>query len=407
MSVLDSIQVIDNDTHVNEPPDVWTARMSSKKWGDLVPHVVTDEASGLDMWMMGGQPSWPAGGGRNLNGRRSSEMPDIPRGQADNPAGWDPNLRLKWMDEHGIYAQVMYSNIALFRSGTMHQASGVDAELLLETIRVYNDFQTDWASADPKRLLPMTQLPFWDLDESIKELARCAAKGHHGVVFSQEPAAFGLPALIDRHWDPLWAAAQDAGLAVNFHILTGSGFSDPVKPSDGGTDQMSDQSTLLASLRADPVMYVATSVGYISGNMRTFSHLICGGVCDRFPRLNFVGVESGVGWIPFFLESMEWQWHNNGAATKRYDLTPTDYFKRQMYGCFWFEDPIAHAAIELIGPDNFLYETDFPHPTCMCPGEGTIAVSPAQWLRERWSDVPDETLRKVLHDNAARIYHLS
>ena len=88
-------------------------------------------------------------------------------------------------------------------------------------MRAYNYCQTEFASIAPDRLLPMTSLPFWDLDAMLAEIDRCAAAGHRGIVFSQEPSAFVLPRLTDRHWDPMWASAQEKGLPVNFHIASG------------------------------------------------------------------------------------------------------------------------------------------------------------------------------------------
>jgi predicted TIM-barrel fold metal-dependent hydrolase len=89
-----------------------------------------------------------------------------------------------------------------------------------------------------------------------------------------------------------------------------------------------------------------------------------------------------------------------------YDLLPSEYFRRQIYGCFWFEEEGAMYALERLGPDNILYETDFPHPTSMSPGPASAAVSPRQFIAEAFAGLPEETTRKVLHDNAARLYHL-
>ena len=119
-------------------------------------------------------------------------------------------------------------------------------------------------------------------------------------------------------------------------------------------------------------------------------------------------VESGVGWIPFALDALDWQWKNCGVAQEHpeYDLLPSEYFRRQIYGCFWFEEEGAMYALERLGPDNILYETDFPHPTSMSPGPGSAAQAPNIYLEENFAGLPEETLSKVLHDNAARLYKL-
>jgi predicted TIM-barrel fold metal-dependent hydrolase len=149
-------------------------------------------------------------------------------------------------------------------------------------------------------------------------------------------------------------------------------------------------------------------VSFFLNNARTIAQLTCGGVCHRFPELNFVSVESGIGWIPFALASLDWQWKNCGVHLEHpeYDLLPSEYFRRQIYGCFWFERDTALSAIDQLGPDNVLYETDFPHPTSMSPGPASSAIAPDAYIDEALGDLPEATLRKVLHDNAARIYHL-
>ena len=155
--------------------------------------------------------------------------------------------------------------------------------------------------------------------------------------------------------------------------------------------------------------YAMMGVSFFMSNAKTISQIICGGVCHRFPALNFVSVESGIGWIPYALEGLDWQWKNCGVPGEHpeYDLLPSEYFRRQIYGCFWFERDSANHAIEQLGPDNVLYETDFPHPTSMSPGPASTAVRPDEYLRTTFGDLDPMAARKILHDNAARIYHLA
>jgi predicted TIM-barrel fold metal-dependent hydrolase len=139
--------------------------------------------------------------------------------------------------------------------------------------------------------------------------------------------------------------------------------------------------------------------------MRSLGDLFFGGVCHRFPDVRFVSVESGVGWLPGVLEAFDWQWRNGGIGREHpeYDLLPSEYFRRQVYACFWFEREAAVAAIERY-PDNILYETDFPHPTCQHPGPRTPAQRPREYAAEALGGLSDELLAKVLHDNAAALY---
>jgi predicted TIM-barrel fold metal-dependent hydrolase len=133
--------------------------------------------------------------------------------------------------------------------------------------------------------------------------------------------------------------------------------------------------------------------------------LIMGRVCHKHPDIDFVSVESGFGYLPYLLEALDWQFKNSSARTAHGDmLLPSDYFRRQIYGTFWFEAQIGRQ-IELY-PDNFMFESDYPHPTSLSPGPNTTAQGPRDTIIENLGDLSDETLVKVLQDNAARVYDL-
>ena len=125
-----------------------------------------------------------------------------------------------------------------------------------------------------------------------------------------------------------------------------------------------------------------------------------------WPELGCLGW-GGVGWIPAYLEALDWQWQNAGLHLDgKYDLLPSEYFRRQIYACFWFEKQMLQTATELY-PDNLMYETDFPHPTSMSPGPATIASRPRDYAAAALGQLPPDTVKKVLHDNAARVYHVT
>jgi predicted TIM-barrel fold metal-dependent hydrolase len=162
----------------------------------------------------------------------------------------------------------------------------------------------------------------------------------------------------------------------------------------------------------DAGLGVKTNFGRVSAiyfldNARTIADLTFGGICDRFQDLRFVSVESGAGWIPSLLEALDWQWQNSGVREEHpeYDLLPSEYFRRQIYGCFWFEREGVQSALRLY-PENLLYETDYPHPTCMAPSDYSPATHPREYAGEALGGLPDATLQKVLHDNAAALYGL-
>jgi uncharacterized protein len=387
-TAIEGIPVIDADTHVVEPPDLWTSRIASK-WGDAIPHVAWDPDKQEEAWFAGsmrlGAVGAPAMAGWH-------EHPPLhPRRFADaDPVSWDPVKRAQLMDEYGIAAQILYPNVAVFDAKSIVEMG--NTELQRACISAYNDYLVDFSAAAPGRFVPVACLPFWDLEATLQEIDRCAAAGHKGIVFTQDPSYFGMPALTDRFWDPMWASAQEKSLPVNFHIASGDLNLFELGHPDNGAH----------------ANYAAMGVSFFMSNARTIAQLVTGGICHRFPELNFVSVESGIGWIPFALEALDWQWRNCGVAKEHpeYELLPSEYFRRQIYGCFWFEAGSALLALELLGADNVLYETDYPHPTSMSPGPASVAQRPDEYLADLFRELDVTDARKILHDNASRIYHL-
>ena len=118
----------------------------------------------------------------------------IPETYADiAPAMYDGKARLEFLDAEGIDAQVLYPNVGGFGNGYFLRLG--DRELVAQCVRAYNDFLTDWCSADPDRLIAITALPFWDLELSVAELQRCAENGHRAINFCNQPQDYGMPPL--------------------------------------------------------------------------------------------------------------------------------------------------------------------------------------------------------------------
>ena len=378
--------VIDVDTHITEPPDTWTARMPSR-WGDAIPHI--ERIDGFDTWVIDGVPY--AKPGNTAMAGFDGILPDGPATYDDmHPAAWDPVARLAFMDELGVRAQVLYPNLGGFGAGAWLDKG--EPAYALDAVRAYNDFQTDFASVAPDRLLPIVSVPFWDVDASVAEIERAVGAGHRGINFCNSPENYGQPRLWDTHWDPIWSATRDAGVPVNFHI-------------GGGRigEQLGEGGAL--GFRAN---FARVSSMLFVDNLRCISDLIFGGVCHRFPDLAMVSVESGVGAIPGALEAFDWQWRNGGVAEEHpeLDLLPSEYFRRQVYGCFWFEREHLVPAL-LAYPDNMMFETDFPHPTCQHPGPRTPATGPVSYVEDTLAELPDDVVTKVLGGTAARLYGLA
>ncbi len=386
--VIDEIAIIDADTHVAEPYDLWTSRLSEPRWGDRVPHVRWVEEIQKDAWFFGDtRVHLP---GRTAMAGWAEYYPSCPPHLHDaDPACWRLEDRLRWMDHFGIGMQVLYPNVQGFGTGRFLALE--DPELMLACVSAYNDYLVDLAGEAPGRFVLNAALPFWDLDLTLAEMERARRAGHHGVVFAQRPEVYGQPCLTDPHWDRLWDAAQGLEMPVNFHV---------------GASEVDFWAGLHPSMGAAAV-YSANGPVHLLDNARTISHLIHAGVLHRHPDLKVVSVESGVGWLPFVLDKMEWSWSAMGVDREHPEyLRPTDYFLRQVYGCFWFEDVGARYAIERLGADNFLFETDFPHVVGMHPGPASNGRAPRDHLRDSVADLPDDQIRKILRDNAASLYHV-
>jgi len=384
-ALFDRYRVVDIDTHVTEPADVWTSRLPSK-WGNQVPHV--RNLRGADLWFVGDKPVGMPGA-YSAAGHTGS-FPDMRRTWADIPASmYDAKARLAFMDEEKLFANVLYPNVGGFGAGGFLRIE--DPALVLDCVRAYNDWLLEWCGADRRRLVPVMATPFWDVPAAVREIERCAAIGYRALLFCNQPQDHGQPELRDPHWDPIWAAGQAAGMSVSFHI--------------GGGD-LGGQAMNAGKIGIKANFARISALAFLD-NGRCLADLILSGVPHRFPDLPLVLVESGAGWIPFVLEALDWQWKNNGVAKEHpeWDLLPSEYFRRQCYASFWFEDEIA-KALELY-PDNVLFETDYPHPTCQAPGPASAGTHPHLYAERALAGVPEPVVAKVLQDTAMRLYGLA
>jgi predicted TIM-barrel fold metal-dependent hydrolase len=229
--------------------------------------------------------------------------------------------------------------------------------------------------------------PFWDVDASVKEIERCAARGHKAVLFSGEPQSHGMPILASSHWDPLWSAAQACGLPISFHIGTGN-FDDGFTPERFQT-------------MGAGCMNGFAAISLFLDNGKQLTDLLFSGVLPRYPDLKFVSVESGIGFIPFILEAADYTFEYGKVRQQRpeFALKPSEYFHRQVYGCYIFEEYAPRELLDTIGTDNVMFETDYPHPVCLY---GNVREK----IDAALGDSSPETRHKVLWENAARLYEI-
>ncbi len=383
--ILRGLHVIDVDTHLTEPHDLWTSRAPAG-WQDRVPQV--RDVNGFASWTVDGTVLGraSASGVIDRDNVKSPGSAFIGWSIDDvHPAAYDMVERVKVMDEVGIFAQILYPNVAGF--GSQKFGDLADPELKRMCATIYNDAMAEIQEASGGRLYPMALLPWWDIEASVSEARRAHALGLRGVVTCTDPQNRGLPDLGMRDWDALWETCTELGLPVNFHIgaseTTMSWFGNSPWPSMGD----------------DQKLAIGSAMMYLT-NARVLANLIFSGVLERFPRLKFVSVESGIGWIPFVLESLDHQLRETAPGSMDYlSMMPSEYFRRQVFGCFWFETLAPSRLIDAVGADNVLFETDFPHPTCLYPNS-------SEHLNTVLADVAPEVCRKILQDNASALYRI-
>ena len=374
--------IIDADTHVTEPADLWTSRVS-RALRDRVPRVEWDPRRQEEAWFIGDQ--WINSVGITaVAGWKDPYPAHPPRYDDAHPGAYDAHARLRYMDGLGIWAMVLYPNVGGFGNQVFGRLN--DPEAKLACVRAYNDFLIEWSSADRRRLLPVMSLPFWDVSAAVEEIERSAALGHRGVLFTGEPQTFGMPLLASPHWDPIWAAAQECGLPISFHIGSGD-FGDEFSPA-----RVEAEGYAATSARAGAKLFMMNGAHVLD--------LLFSGILERYPKLRFVSVESGVGWLPFLLESADYQFKAMAVRKERSDfkMLPSEYFRRQVYACCWFETITSDAILDRVGEDNVLFETDFPHPTSLY-GDDVHRT-----IEARMSSLSEHARRRVLWDNAARLY---
>ena len=380
--------VIDCDSHFAEPPDFFTSRAPAAV-RDRMPRV--EQVEGRPTWVFDGHPLGPASAGVVIG--RDGQKVNSCKGLLEwthemaHPAAWDPKARLQILDQCGISAQVIFPNTI----GLGGQDLGVvkDEKLCLLAIQIYNDSMAGMQADSSNRLLPMPLMPAWSVEASVAEARRVAALGARGVNMTQDPQDLGAPDLASRAWDPFWEACTELQLPVHFHIgasLTAMTFFGKYPwPSHTMNTQLAIGGTLL-----------------FIGNARVVVNAILSGMFDRHPDLKVVSVESGVGWIPFILEGLDYEMAENAPEElAQLRKPPSEYFRSNMYATFWFERNRNKLPelVEAVGEDSILFETDFPHPTCLYP-------NPLQTVEAKMATLTPEVRRKILGENAQKLYRL-
>ena len=368
-------QIISVDDHVIEHPQVWLDRLPAK-YQDVAPRIERDE-TGNDFWMFENEKS----GNFALNAVAGKD----PKDYALDPRSYDDMLpgchniedRLRDMDIEGVHAQLCFPNMGGFASKVFGESK--DKQLGLECVRAYNDFIIDeWCAYNPDRQIPLAAVPYWDVEETAKEIHRVAAMGARSFTFPELPDRIGLPSWHTDHWDPMLAAAQETGLPLSLHF--GSGGSPQVSP-EGGTSNF----TVAISLFALNSVSAATE-------------LMLSPVFHKFPGVKMALSEGGIGWMPYILERVDYVWERHRWYNDvNRDVRPSEIFRDHLWGCF-ISDDAGIEARHRIGIDNIMFESDYPHSDSQWPHTRKI-------LEESMANVPDDEAVKMVETNAREFYN--
>jgi predicted TIM-barrel fold metal-dependent hydrolase len=386
---MSNLRIVDADCHILEPPDIWQNWLPSK-FQDKAPKLVKDPEGG-DAWLtaVGGDPD-PIG---------LVSTPGMPFDkfrwfgvtyEEARPGCYNGAARLADMDIDGVDAEILFPP----QRTMSHFLGDDDDDFVLAGVEAYNNFLfEEFCSPDPKRLVGLAQIPSLGLDTAIDALRKAKARGAKGVLISNWPA--GKDSL-SRDDDPFWAAAVDEGLPVSIHIniISRRQRSASRKAAAAKGNQLYDMRTEATRAKAIGGMSHVFSMAANSITAMLFT-----GVFERFPDLQVCWIETGVGWLPHFLECLDDRWWRN---RKWGDLPltepPSSYWYRNNAASF-ITDRSGIALRHQAGVDNIMWSSDYPH-------HGNDWPYSRKVIEETMAAIPAVEKAKIVGGNAARIWRL-
>lgn len=370
--------VIDADSHVHEPPDLWETRVPSK-WRARAPRI--EHAAEGDVWLFdNGKKKWPIGLTATAGKSQFDYQPFGGRYETMRPGAFEMKARLGDMDADGIYVQVLYPSVTLTGAGIY----GDEPELQRVCVRAYNEWLRDLCAPSGGRLIAQALMPTTGVDDCLKELKWALQNGHRGVIISSFPNGSIDPKPED---DRFWAAVTEADIPIAIH--TGSFMREELTADDPNWWSSYAMLAKGATMRGggETVPVVCT--------------LLFSRITDRFPNIKFLLVESNIGWIPSLMEQTdemfrELRWMV-GAGTEMKRM-PSEIFRRNFWGTFI----IDNIGIELrhrMNIDHLMWSTDYPHSASYWPDS-------SRTIERNFRGVPKADVKKMLHDNCKALYKL-
>ncbi|MEX0803187.1 MAG: amidohydrolase family protein [Candidatus Binatia bacterium] len=374
--------LISSDSHGQLGKDAYTSRMSRVQWGDRIPHIVEVVEERFDhpveRWIVNGE----------IQRGNVCNCPTAMETRGYYPQRWeevplevyDPASRLRSLDRDRVDAEVLFPNGP---GGTFLYG---DPAFELACVRAYNDALAEYRQVSD-RFAPLAIIPYLSpIEIIVAEIEHAVEAGHRGVTILGDPsvAAKEQKNLSDPFWYPLWEACQQLHVGVHLHASAGLAGKLSLPQWRGYTRR---QAHTVSTLRN---FCTATQI---------IPFLIFSGVLERFPRLNWVFAETGLGWVISVLEACDYEWERRQLWNEGIVTRPSELFRRQIYVDFWFET-VGIELRDFIGTDNILWESDFPHITSTYPNSWSA-------VEQSLAGVSQAHREKMLFRNAARLYGLS
>ena len=396
-----SHRVIDGDGHVFEPHDVWSSRMDHSKWGDWVPRYVAEDTDGHESWYIGGVRRFAGTGifGCGI-GKTPEELAERKWKYTEGHAGgWDPVERIRVLDAEGIDVTVLYPTMGMLWGPLDPIPAIQDPHFVAACQRAYNDWVADYCSTAPSRLKAVACVPIQDVDLAMAEARRAVEDlGVVGIMLRSAPPHLGVP-FNHPDFDPFWALCQELGVPVALHPATHVDFPNAVRLFDLINREANVSVNNRGTDRLRGGGAISHAVGAPVDAIVSLGRLLMGGVCEAFPRLKFLVLESGGGWAPAILHTMDEEVRARPTERAWLSLLPSEYFARQCWIGFGPDDPTLATTVELLGDDRILWATDFPHLDGKYPG----AVAD---LDHNIATLPAQSRARIRGDNAAAAYGL-
>jgi predicted TIM-barrel fold metal-dependent hydrolase len=374
-----SYQVISTDDHIIEPDGVFDGRLP-KEFAERTPKLTHSESSAA--WHVPGlDKPIEMSGLSTAAGQKVEEFSPKSKTFDQMRAGcYDSRERLKDMDADGVDAHVCFPTLPGLAGATFMDIE--DKPYAAALFRAYNEWLIEeWCAADPERIIGAAILPLWDPKASADEIRRVAGRGIKCVTLPSSPGSLpGVKNFPDPSWEPVWDALSETGLPAEIHIVSGK----------------SDTSAL-ASTGAGAEIFVALAP---STNMVTVATLLFSGILHKWPKLKFISAESGIGWLPYFIERADYAHRKHRFWTgSKIDVMPSELMRQSIYANF-ISDRTGVENRHAIGIDNIMLGTDYPHTDSSWPETQRV-------IKEQMGDIPQDEREKICWRNAARVFNLN